>query len=233
MLTVDYNRLGLKPGERLLDLGCGFGRHAYEAARQGAHVVACDLASAELAEVRATFAAMSDAGEQYHGTCQAAQGDATRLPFPDQSFDRVIASEVLEHVDSDDQALAELTRILRPGGVLAVTVPTWFPEKVCWALSDEYHAPKAVGGHVRIYRRSELRRRTPAGRLGSLLRPPRPRAAQPLLVVAVRGRPQPRRPSAGGGLSPALGMGYCSPTKNHPNSRTGPESSAGQEPGSL
>ncbi len=159
MLTVDYNRLGLKPGERLLDLGCGFGRHAYEAARRGAHVVACDLASAELAEVRATFAAMSDAGEQYHGTCQAAQGDATRLPFPDQSFDRVIASEVLEHVDSDDQALAELTRILRPGGVLAVTVPTWFPEKVCWALSDEYHAPKAVGGHVRIYRRSELRRR--------------------------------------------------------------------------
>ncbi|WP_419923856.1 class I SAM-dependent methyltransferase [Candidatus Poriferisocius sp.] len=159
MLTVDYDRLGLAPGERLLDLGCGFGRHAYEAARRGAHVVACDLAPGELAQVRATFAAMSEAGEQHHGTCQAVRGDATRLPFPDQSFDRVIASEVLEHVDSDDAALAELTRILRPGGVLAVTVPTWFPEKVCWALSDEYHAPKAVGGHVRIYRRGELRRR--------------------------------------------------------------------------
>jgi len=159
MLTVDYNRLGLQPGERLLDLGCGFGRHAYEAARRGAHVVACDLASAELTEVRATLAAMSHAGEQYLGTCQAAQGDATCLPFPDQSFDRINASEVLEHVDSDESALAELARILRPGGVLAVTVPTWFPEKVCWALSDEYHAPKAVGGHVRIYRRSVLRNR--------------------------------------------------------------------------
>ncbi len=159
MLTVDYGRLGLQPGERLLDLGCGFGRHAYEAARRGAHVVACDLAGAELAQVRATFAAMSEAGEQHTGTCQAVQGDATTLPFPDLSFDKVIASEVLEHVDSDDRALAELTRVLRPGGVLAVTVPTWFPEKVCWALSDEYHAPKAVGGHVRIYRHSRLRDR--------------------------------------------------------------------------
>ena len=159
MLTVDYERLGLRPGDRLLDLGCGFGRHAYEAARRGALVVACDLAPAELAQVRATFAAMSEAGEQYFGTCQATRGDATRLPFLDGSFDRIIASEVLEHVDSDDQALAELARILRPGGVLAVTVPTWFPEKICWALSDEYHAPKAVGGHVRIYRRGQLRNR--------------------------------------------------------------------------
>ena len=159
MLTVDYRRLGVKPGERLLDLGCGFGRHAYEAARRGAHVVACDLAWAELAQVRATFAAMSESGEQRDWSCQAVRGDATCLPFPDQSFQRVIASEVLEHVDSDDLALAELARILRPGGVLAVTVPAWFPEKVCWALSDEYHAPKAVGGHVRIYRRSVLRSR--------------------------------------------------------------------------
>ena len=143
----------------MLDLGCGFGRHAYEAARLGAHVVACDLAAVELAQVRATLAAMDEAGEEYHGSCQAVRGDATRLPFPDESFDRVIASEVLEHVDSDQAALGELTRVLRPGGVLAVTVPTWFPEKVCWALSDEYHAPKAVGGHVRIYRRGDLRRR--------------------------------------------------------------------------
>ncbi|WP_419918996.1 class I SAM-dependent methyltransferase [Candidatus Poriferisocius sp.] len=159
MLTVDYNRLGLKPGEQLLDLGCGFGRHAYEAARLGAHVVACDLASTELAQVRATFAAMSEAGERYRGTCQTVRGDATRLPFADRVFDRIIASEVLEHVHSDEQALTELARVLRPGGVLAVTVPTWLPEKICWALSDEYHAPRAVGGHVRIYRHGQLRGR--------------------------------------------------------------------------
>ena len=42
MLTVDYDRLGVGPGDRVLDLGCGFGRHAFEAARRGASVVALD-----------------------------------------------------------------------------------------------------------------------------------------------------------------------------------------------
>jgi SAM-dependent methyltransferase len=69
---------------------------------------------------------------------------------------------VLEHVPDDRRAMAELARVLRPGGVLAVTVPRWFPELVNWALDDEYHAPAAVGGHVRIYRESALRSRLEA-----------------------------------------------------------------------
>ena len=51
MLTADYDRLGLRPGDRLLDLGCGFGRHAFEALRRGARVVACDMAVPELEQV--------------------------------------------------------------------------------------------------------------------------------------------------------------------------------------
>jgi SAM-dependent methyltransferase len=69
----------------------------------------------------------------------------------------VIASEVMEHVPDDAAAVAELARVLRPGGALAVTVPTYLPEKICWWLSDEYHAPFVEGGHVRIYRESGLR----------------------------------------------------------------------------
>ena len=80
------------------------------------------------------------------------QGDGTRLPFADGTFDRIIASEVLEHIPDDQAALDELARVLRPGGTMAVTVPAWLPEQVCWALSDEYHAPFVEGGHVRIYR---------------------------------------------------------------------------------
>jgi SAM-dependent methyltransferase len=87
---------------------------------------------------------------------ETANGDATRLPFADGAFDRVIASEVMEHINDDAAAVTELARVLRPGGTIAVTVPSQFPEKVCWSLSEDYYAPKAAGGHVRIYRRQQL-----------------------------------------------------------------------------
>lgn len=158
MLTVDYDRLGLRAGHHLLDLGCGFGRHAFEAARRGAHVTACDMAIAELVDVRATFAAMADAGELNDSVqCTQVAGDATSLPFDDNTFDRIIASEVLEHIPNDIDALHELTRVLKPGGMIAATVPTFLPERVCWMINSDYHAPAAIGGHVRIYTRDELR----------------------------------------------------------------------------
>src|SRR5262249_9726422 len=81
----------------------------------------------------------------------------TRLPFADGAFDRLIASEVLEHIPADTDALAELARVLRPGATMAVTVPAYLPERICWALSDEYHAPFVPGGPGRIYREHELR----------------------------------------------------------------------------
>ena len=84
-------------------------------------------------------------------------GDATGLPFADGSFDRIIAAEVLEHILADGSAMAELARVLRPGGTMAVTVPAWLSEAVCWALSSEYHAPFVEGGHVRIYTEPGLR----------------------------------------------------------------------------
>lgn len=158
MLTVDYDRLGVEPGDRLLDLGCGFGRHAFEAARRGASVVALDAGPDEVAQVRATIGAMVEAGELTPGhPATAVQGDALALPFADGTFDRVIASEVLEHIPDDTAAMAELARVLRPGGTMAVTVPRCVPEAINWALSDEYH--DTPGGHVRIYRRSTLERR--------------------------------------------------------------------------
>lgn len=158
MLTVDYDQLGLRPGELLLDLGCGFGRHAFEAFRRGARVVACDMAVPELEQVRNLFEAMVLAGEaSADGMGVTTSGDATRLPFPDNTFDRIIASEVMEHIPDDVGAITELTRVLRPGGVIAVTIPAELPERICWLLSDEYHAPKAKGGHVRIYNEGELR----------------------------------------------------------------------------
>ena len=155
MLTVDFDRLGLRAGERVLDMGCGAGRHAFEMYRRGADVIAFDMDADELANVSELFAAMREAGEVPLGAeADIKQGDALNLPFPDDEFDRVIAAEVLEHIPSDESAIAELVRVLRPGGTIAVTVPRWLPEKICWALSDQYH--EVEGGHVRIYTGDEL-----------------------------------------------------------------------------
>ncbi|MBJ69572.1 MAG: SAM-dependent methyltransferase [Acidimicrobiaceae bacterium] len=157
MLTINFDRLKLEEGHMVLDLGCGFGRHAFEVLRRGAKVVACDMALHELQEVRATYAAMAEVGEiEETSAAFTSAGDATRLPFHDNTFDRIIASEVLEHIHNDEDALDELYRVLKPHGILAITVPSYLPEKICWGLSDEYHAPIEVGGHVRIYKKREL-----------------------------------------------------------------------------
>lgn len=164
MLTVDLDRLGLRAGERVLDLGCGAGRHAFEMLRRGADVVAFDQDADELGGVLDLFAAMREAGEvAAGGAADVKQGDALSLPFADGEFDRVVAAEVLEHIPDDTTAMAELVRVTRPGGTVAVSVPRWLPERVCWALSAAYHANE--GGHVRVYTRGQLRGRLEAAGL--------------------------------------------------------------------
>ena len=87
MLTVDYDRLGVGPGDLVLDLGCGFGRHAFEAARRGASVVALDAGPDEVAQVRGTLGAMVEAGElaarsPRHGRAGRRAGPALRRRAP-------------------------------------------------------------------------------------------------------------------------------------------------------
>ena len=155
MITVDYDRLGLEAGDLVLDLGAGGGRHAYGAFERGAEVVALDYSEADAKDCGAFLAALVE--ERGDGHAASMSGDATCLPFPDHSFDRVICAEVMEHIPDDRAAMRELFRVLRPGGTAAITVPRFGPELVCWALSDEYHLVE--GGHVRIYRWSVLTER--------------------------------------------------------------------------
>lgn len=156
MLTVDFDRLRVGRGTKFIDVGAGAGRHSYEALRRGAQVTAFDLDEVEMKNVADMFYAMDEVGEVPPGGTGTTQvGTVLDLPFADGEFDVVLASEILEHVPQDVQAISELARILAPGGTLAVTVPRWLPEVVCWALSDEYHANE--GGHIRIYKANELR----------------------------------------------------------------------------
>lgn len=161
MLTVDFDRLGIGSGTTVIDVGAGAGRHSFEAYRRGADVIAFDQDKEELENVATMFEAMAEAGEAPDGArAEAVAGDALALPYADGTFDVVIASEILEHVPADEAAIAELVRVLKPGGKLAVTVPRWLPERLCWLLSDEYHANE--GGHIRIYRADELRNKVTA-----------------------------------------------------------------------
>lgn len=175
MLTVEFDHLEVGPGQRVLDLGCGAGRHTYAALERGADVVGVDLDTDLLSGVAEMSYALIAGGHVPEGAAAAfLRGDATRLPFANASFDRVIVSEVLEHIADDGAALAEVARVLNPDGRAAVTVPRYWPERVCWALSDEYHANE--GGHVRIYRPDEIRDRLQ----GSGLRPLRSHHAHAL-----------------------------------------------------
>ena len=81
--------------------------------------------------------------------------DVPNVWIHDNSYDVVICSEVLEHVEDPEIALKELVRVLKTGGKLAVSVPRFFPEWLCWKISDEYS--KTPGGHVRIFRHNQLK----------------------------------------------------------------------------
>ncbi len=156
MLTVDFDRLGIGSGTKVIDVGCGAGRHAFEAYRRGADVIAFDQDESELQSVDSILRAMGETGEApATASAKVVAGDALSLPYADETFDCVIASEILEHIPHDDAAIGELIRVLKVGGTLAVSVPRWLPERVCWLLSDEYHSNE--GGHVRIYRANQLR----------------------------------------------------------------------------
>ncbi len=233
MLTADFDRLGVVEGDRFLDLGCGFGRHAFEAVRRGAEMVALDAGIDEVTQVRAVLAAMVDAGEVPIDKVRAGgvQGDALELPFADGAFDRIVASEVLEHIPDDATAIAELARVLRPGGTMAVTVPRCGPEVVNWFLSDDYH--DVPGGHIRIYRRSELLRAGRGGGAAADRRPSHPRAALALLVAALPGRPDQRHQPGRRRVPPPPGVGHREASAAHPRARAGAGPAHGQEPGPL
>ena len=151
LLTVDLERLDIQPGHRLLDAGCGEGRHCFGSLYRGATVVGLDL---DLDAMREASKNLRQRGEEHGRMGAMLQGDAFHLPFADASFDRIICSEVMEHVHDYPAAIRELARVARPGARIAITIPTATSEHLYLRLGDEYF--ESPGGHIRIFRPRDL-----------------------------------------------------------------------------
>jgi len=160
MLTIDFKRLDIQPGDRLLDLGCGEGRHCINAylLHDKIDVVGVDLSREDLttAHQRLQEFIPTNTEPQAEKSFALYRADGLHLPFADNSFDKVICSEVLEHIPDYRAMLAEIDRVLKPDGLLAISVPRAWPERICWHLSAAYHLVK--GGHIRIFNTAELHR---------------------------------------------------------------------------
>ena len=158
MQTINLDYLTLEDGHALLDLGCGHGRHTHAAFHhKRCRAVGLDLGFDDVIITRNGFEAHPDLEPQtgQMRRYDLSVGDALNLPFADDSFDRLICSEVLEHIPDYQGALTEIWRITKPGGRIGISVPHRWPEQICWLFSEAYH--NTPGGHVRIFRKGDLR----------------------------------------------------------------------------
>lgn len=139
------------PGERILELGCGSGYYTRALAAVGADVTATDLAENYLEQARAFVG--DELGRRVRFRCE----DAQRLSSPDGCFDKVLMTEVLEHLPEPERGLAEAVRVLRPGGLLVVSTPSR-----CSPLNLAYALKRRVRGydfneHLREFTAREFR----------------------------------------------------------------------------
>jgi ubiquinone/menaquinone biosynthesis C-methylase UbiE len=129
--------LGLKSGERVVDLGCGPGLLAWEMAQQvgSAGEVQCLDASQSMV----ALATRRCSGQPW---VQVRSGDVTALPYADGGFDAVVSMQVYEYVPEVDRALAEVHRVLRPGGRAIIVDTDW--ESCVWHSSDPARMRRVV-----------------------------------------------------------------------------------------
>ena len=155
MQTIRFKNLNLSNDEFLLDMGCGEGRHSIGAyIETQANILGLDLSMKDLKIAQNRLNDFDTSSIK--SVCQFGEADIVSIPLLDSSLDAVICSEVLEHVNSPQESIKELIRVLKPGGVLALSVPRYMPELICWKLSKEYS--KTPGGHVRIFKHKQLKK---------------------------------------------------------------------------
>ncbi|MBN2115874.1 MAG: class I SAM-dependent methyltransferase [Anaerolineales bacterium] len=150
----------LRIGSRLLEVGCGAGNLLLQATVPGSYPLALDLSMQALTFVRSRLREAAFGAEAPSGfACTQAIGEA--LPFSEASFDCVLLSEVVEHLEAPQISIGEARRVLRQGGRLLVTTPNYrsFWPLMEWAVDRMNMAPKMAGEqHVSRFHPASLRR---------------------------------------------------------------------------
>ena len=155
MQTIRFNKLEISEGSSVLDMGCGEGRHTIGLfVEKQINAFGFDLSFDDLNIARSRLDDFSTQSSS-NSVCVFGVSDINNMPFQDGSYDSVICSEVLEHVPAPEESIKELIRVLKPGGVLALSVPRFLPEWICWQLSEGYQ--QMPGGHVRIFKHKTLK----------------------------------------------------------------------------
>jgi len=150
----------LEIGSRLLEIGCGAGNLLLQATVPGSYPVALDLSMQALTFVRSRLEeAKSDAEAPSDFGCTQAIGEC--LPLADESFDCVLMSEVIEHLEAPQISVREAVRVLRPGGRLLITTPNYhsFWPVMEWTVDRLNMAPKMAGEqHISRFNLSSLKK---------------------------------------------------------------------------
>lgn len=153
--------LDLRKGDRIIDVGCGDGfyLHILTELPIKTNLLGFDFDKIVLANARKNLRPEK---------IKLVNGSATKIPFKDKSFDKAIMTEVLEHIDDDKKALAEVNRILKPGGILLITVPNFhFPflwDPINWVLQNIFATHISGTGffagiwarHLRLYKKDDI-----------------------------------------------------------------------------
>ena len=154
MITIEPDLLDIQDEDITLDAGCGNGRHSWEVYnRNHSPVVAFDIDTVCLKKNKYMLDSLKEQKkikDNYHLLI----ADVKKLPFKDGSFNKIICSEVLEHIPEDRIAVDELIRVLSKDGDIGISVPHYFAESICWKLSRDYYG--FPGGHIRKYKTRQL-----------------------------------------------------------------------------
>lgn len=138
----------VSPENVVLDIGCNVGYFTMFCAGLGAEIIAADVDAAVLASIEQRLA--GSAARAYRTLLT----DANPIPLPDSSVDRIVATEVLEHVDDPAAFVAELIRVAKPGALFLISVPGAQSEALQKFVAKESYFKKP--NHVRIFADGEL-----------------------------------------------------------------------------